>query len=113
MSTADNRERHIERLIGRAVYDDEGRSVGRIEELHAEKEGDYYVIAAIDLGSDALLERLAVRHLGFTLFGRPHGYRARWDQIDLENERRPTLTCAVKDLQILGPRRRVSGPGRR
>ncbi len=113
MSKTDDRERHIERLIGRAVYDGDGRSVGRIEELHAEKEGDYYVITAIDLGPDALFERLAVRHIGSAFFGRPHGYRARWDQIDFEDERRPTLTCAVKDLQILGPRRRVTAPGRR
>ena len=27
------------------------------------------------------------------------GYVARWDQLDLSNPRRPTLTCAVEDLQ--------------
>jgi PRC-barrel domain len=113
MSKTDDRERNIERLIGRAVYDGGGRSVGRIEELHAEKEGDYYVITAVDLGPDALLERLAVRHIGLAFFGRPHGYRARWDQIDLEDERRPTLTCSVEDLEILGPPRRVTGRGKR
>ena len=113
MSKSDDRERHIERLIGRSVYDGDERAVGRIQELHAEKEGDYYVITAIDLGPDALLERLAVRHTELTFFGRPHGYRVRWDQIDLEDERRPTLTCPVEDLQALAPRRRVTGRGRR
>jgi hypothetical protein len=99
------RERHVERLVGRRVYDKRGRGIGHIEELHAEKEGDYYVLSAIDLGPAAMLERLAVRHLGVTWGGRPHGYRARWDQIDLEDERRLTLTCAVGDLEVLGLRR--------
>src|SRR4051794_11327145 len=83
--TEDNpRERHIELLLGCRVFDDGGRAIGRIQEFHAEKEGDYYAVVAIDLGPVALLERLAVRHLGITWGGRVHGYRARWDQIDLE-----------------------------
>ena len=102
MTTGSDRERHAELLVGRRVYDGDGRSVGRIEELHAEKEEDYYVVAAIDLGPTALLERLAVRHLGISWSG-PHGYRARWDQIDLENEERLTLTCPLSELQKLGP----------
>ena len=102
MSTDDDRERHAELLLGRRVYDAGGRSVGRIEELHAEKEGDYYVVAAIDLGPTALFERLAARHLGVSWSG-SHGYRARWDQIDLEEERRLTLTCPLSELERLGP----------
>jgi hypothetical protein len=98
-------ERHVERIVGRRVYDKRGRRIGHVEELHAEKEGDYYVVSAIDLGPVAMLERLAIRHLGATWGGRPHGYRARWDQIDLEDERRLTLTCAVGDLEVLGPPR--------
>lgn len=103
MSNDTARERHVERLLGRHVYDKSGRRVGHIEELHAEKdpEGDYYVLSAIDLGPAALLERLAVRHLRVTWGGRPRGYRARWDQIDLEDERRLTLTCGVEELEVL------------
>lgn len=99
-----DRERNVALLIGRRVYAPDGRAIGRIEELHAEKEGDHYVVSAIDLGREALLERLAVRHLGISWGGRSHGYRARWDQIDLEDERRPTLTCPLEDLEELGPR---------
>jgi hypothetical protein len=108
MSDGNDRERHLELLLGQRVRDMEGRAVGRIEEFHAEKEGDYYVVAAIDLGPIALLERLAVRHLGIRWSG-PHGYRARWDQIDLENDRRPTLTVPLADLQAV----RTPGRGRR
>jgi hypothetical protein len=99
----DGRERHVERLLGRRVYDSDGRAVGRIEELHAEPEGDYQVIAAVDLGPVALLERLAINHLGFTWTGRPHGYRARWDQVDFEDDRRPMLTCRLDELHVIGP----------
>jgi hypothetical protein len=105
VSDSNDRERHLELLLGRRVYDAQGRSVGRIEEFHAEKEGDYYVVAAVDLGPNALLERLAVRHLGISRSG-PHGYRARWDQLDFENRRHVTLTCPLEDLQQLGAKAR-------
>jgi sporulation protein YlmC with PRC-barrel domain len=102
MTRDKDRERHIELLLGRRVYDRTGRPVGRIQELHAEREGDYHVVVAIDLGPVALLERLAVRHLGMSWAGRPHGYRVSWDQIDLEDERRPSLTCEIEELQVIG-----------
>ena len=103
MTTRNPRERRLDRLLGRRVYDRDGRAVGHIQEFIAEPEGDYHVIAAIDLGPVALLERLAVRHLGVTWLRRPRGYRARWDQIDFEDEHRPTLTCGADELQVIGP----------
>ena len=103
MTRDHDRERHIERLLSRHVFDRHGHAVGHIQEFHAEREGDHHVIAAIDVGPVALLERLAVRHLGRTWGRRPHGYRIRWDQIDLDDERRPTLTCDVDELTVLGP----------
>jgi hypothetical protein len=99
----DDRERRVELLLGRRVFDPDGRAVGHIEELHAEKEEDYHVIRAVDLGPVALLERLSVRHLGWAWWGRPHGYRARWDQIDFEDAHRPRLTCDKSELEELGP----------
>ena len=105
MSNGSDRERHLELLLGRPVRDPGGRLVGRIEEFHSEKEGDHYVVAAVDLGPRALLERLAVRHLGIGWSG-PHGYRARWDQIDLEDEEQITLTCQIEELEKLGSRAR-------
>jgi sporulation protein YlmC with PRC-barrel domain len=100
------RERHVELLLGRRVFDRRGRAIGRIEELRAEKEHDYYVITELDVGPQALLERLSVRHLGVSLPGRPHGYRVRWDQIDLEDDRRPRLLCEVSELEEIKPKRR-------
>ncbi len=99
MSNGNDRERHLELLLGRRVYDTQGRAIGLIEEFHAEKEGDYYVVARVDLGPVALLERLAVRHLGVTWGGRPHGYRARWDQVDFEDDERLALTAPLEELE--------------
>jgi hypothetical protein len=95
------RELHLEDLLGRRVRDQNGRVVGRLEEFRARREGDYWVVAEYDIGPTALLERLAVRHLGVTWPGRVHGYRAIWDQLDVGDPDRPTLTCEVDELKKL------------
>ena len=107
MSNGNDRERQIGVLLGRRVLDREGRAIGRIEEFHAEQEGDYYVVAAVDLGPVALLERLAVRHLGVTWPGRAHGYRVEWKQIDLQDEECPRLLCDRSELVTRGHARRA------
>jgi hypothetical protein len=94
-------------MLGRRVRSIGGKIVGRIEEMRAGREHDYWVVTEFHLGPDALVERLAVRHLGVTLPGRSHGYRVRWDQIDLEDADGPRLTCPVEELERIGaPRRR-------
>lgn len=103
---AEKNERRVELLLGRKVRAMDGAVVGRIEEMRAEREDDHYVVTEFHLGPTALIERLAVRHFGFTLPGRVHGYRVRWDQLDLEDEDRPRLTCPVEDLERLGAPRR-------
>jgi hypothetical protein len=99
-------ERRVELLLGRKVRALDGSVIGRIGEMHAEREHDYYVVTEFHVGPTALMERLAVRHFGFTLAGRVHGYRVRWDQLDLEDADNPRLTCTVEDLEHIGARRR-------
>jgi hypothetical protein len=107
---AEKNERRVELLIGRRVHALDGSAIGRIEEMRAEREHDYYVVTEFHVGPTALVERLAVRHFGVTLPGRLHGYRVRWDQIDLEDADHPRLTCAIDELEPLGAsRRRKSG----
>ena len=103
---AEKNERRVELLLGRRVRALDGRVIGRIEEMHAEREHDYYVVTEFHVGPTALVERLAVRHFGFTLAGRVHGYRVRWNQLDLEDADTPRLTCPVEELEHLGGRRR-------
>jgi hypothetical protein len=100
-------ETRVELLLGRRVCAQNGRAIGRIEELRAEREHDSYVVTEFHLGPTALIESLSVRHLGFTLPGRVHGYRVRWDQLDLSDQEHPRLTCPVEELERIGaPRRR-------
>ena len=48
-----------------------------------------------------MLERLAVRHLRIRWPGRVTGFRATWDQLDLEHGGDPTLTCGLDELKKL------------
>jgi hypothetical protein len=97
-------ERRVELLVGRRVYDPDSRSAGRLEEIRAERDGEHYVVVEYHIGPAALLERLALRHVGIRLPWMHPGYIARWDQLDLSDERRPTLLCPVEDLEPM-PRR--------
>jgi len=99
-------ECRVELLVGRKVRAGDGRVVGRIEEFRAEREHDYYVVTEFHLGPSALIEALAVRHFGFTVPGRVHGYRVRWDQLDLSDQEHPRLTCPVEELERIGGARR-------
>lgn len=103
---AERNEFRGELLLGLKVRAQDGTSVGRIEELRAEREHGYWVVTEFHLGPNAVIERLAVRHLGWTWPGRVHGYRVRWDQLDLSDPDRPRLTCEVADLERIGARRR-------
>ena len=95
---------NVELLLDREVKDLEGRRAGRIEEIRARKEGDEIVVEAYHLGPEALLERLAapvVRLPVFRAFGlhkHAHGWRVRWDQLDLSNPEKPVLRCRREDL---------------
>ena len=68
----------------------DGRVVGRLQEFRAEREHDYYVVTEYHVGPAALIERLAVRHSRIHAPGPRHGYRVRWDQLDVEESRSST-----------------------
>lgn len=94
-------ELRLERLLGRKVRDRENRTVGRIEEFRAERENAYWVMTRYHIGPAALLERLAVRHLGVTWRGRPKGYEAEWDQVDLGDPDHPRLIVPLEELKAI------------
>jgi hypothetical protein len=105
-AVADKSERRVELLLGAKVHATDGSVVGRIEELRAERENGYWVVTEYHLGPTALVERLAVRHFGMTFPGRVHGYRVRWDQIDLSDSDHLRLTCPVEQLERIGAPRK-------
>ena len=101
MADPKKNEIRLEFLVGRQVMDEGGAAVGRIEEVRAQREGEHWVVADYEVGASALLERLAVRHLGLTWLRRSHGYRIGWEQLDLSDPDHPRLTCPVSALKKL------------
>ena len=95
-----NRLLRLDRLLGREVLDRAGHRVGRLEEFRAEPQGARLAVTEYVLGAAGLFERLGVA-VKLVLGRRVGGYVARWDQIDLRDETRPRLTCAVDELQRL------------
>jgi hypothetical protein len=91
----------LERLLGRCVLAANNRSIGRIEEFRAERQGSGWVVVAYAIGRGGLWERLGVG--ARLLFGirTSGGYLARWDQVDVSNPDVPRLRCHVDELQKL------------
>jgi hypothetical protein len=98
----------LDLLIGRQVLAQNGRSIGRIEEIQAAAKGKQLLIEEIHVGDYALLERFSASRIVRALLGsvraRKAGYRIRWDMLDLSDHERPKLLCHVTDLQSLDDR---------
>lgn len=104
-----NREVHIELLLGRRVLDSTGKSVGRIEEVIAERQGDEWVVREYLVGSAALLHRLSALDIGRALLGvfrakENAGYRVPWDKLNLTDLEKPCLHCPSHELETLTDR---------
>ena len=104
-----NREVHIEMLLGRRVLDSTGKSVGRIEEVIAERQGDEWVVREYLVGSAALLHRLSALDIGRALLGlfrakENAGYRVPWDKLNLTDLEKPCLLCPSHELEPLTDR---------
>jgi hypothetical protein len=102
MTRAAHRVR-VEDLVGRKVRTKEGRVVGRIEEMRAERREDGECeVLEFHLGAGALLERWAIAPRAW--FGwRAAVLVARWDQVDISRPETPVLTCAPGQLWRMPP----------
>jgi sporulation protein YlmC with PRC-barrel domain len=93
-------EIQLERLVGRRVRTISGKTVGHIEEIRVERQGDTWVIQEYLLGPYALLERLLPRSIGpairRVLRSRPSSTVdvVPWDKLDLSDPERPRLLCS-------------------
>ncbi len=102
-----NREIHLESLLGTCVLDTQGESIGRIEEVRAEQQGDEWVIVEYHVGTAALLERFSALNIGLAIlrllgaqkFG--GGLRVPWDKLDLSDPKKPRLLCSVAECKKL------------
>ncbi|WP_025662102.1 hypothetical protein [Rhizobium sp. IBUN] len=95
----------LELLVGRRVFSKQGESIGHIEEIGAEMDGEDLVITEFRVGIFAAFERLSTSAVGISfldLFGlrrRAAMYRIAWDELDLSNPTRPRLLCQIEELR--------------
>jgi hypothetical protein len=95
---SEHRELRIEQLLGRKVFSQDNRPIGRIEDFRAQRRGQGYVTTDIIVGMAGLLERLGI--VAKTLVGfKKQPYVVRWDQIDVSNPRKPRLLVPIEELK--------------
>lgn len=82
-------------LVGRMVWTREGDRFGRIEEIRANDQAE---VLEFVVGEGGLLERLSI--LGLFSIAKK-GHVVRWDQINLDDVRRPSLTCDRNEIRRL------------
>jgi sporulation protein YlmC with PRC-barrel domain len=95
---------HAEHLLGRVVYDVDGRKVGRIEEIEVEQTTHGCYVDSFVLGYSGMLKRFSIWGIGplfFPALVTKAEERARgipWDKIDISNPKRPRLRCRRDQL---------------
>ncbi|MDQ6885707.1 MAG: PRC-barrel domain-containing protein [Gemmatimonadota bacterium] len=100
-------EIYVDRLLGRPVLDQSGKSVGRIEEIRVSGTGDRCFVDEYLVGRYAALQRIAAWRVGrsllrvFSAKGEMQGYRIGWEKMDLSDPERPRLLCAREELRPL------------
>ena len=100
-------EIELQHLVGRRVLSQDGQTVGHIEAIRAEQDGDDLVVTEFHVGAYAALERLSASIMGaalldfFRLRSRKRGYRIPWDRLDLSEPARPRLIGPKEDLPEL------------
>jgi sporulation protein YlmC with PRC-barrel domain len=98
-------EIHIELLLGTTVRDINGKDVGRIEELHVERDESTCRVDAYLVGASAVIERLSawtlVRPISRLLHSRRllTIYEVPWQDMDLSDPHHPRLRTAKQDLR--------------
>ena len=98
------KEIKVELLIGKQVIDSDGRKVGRIHEIRAERGEESCPVEAYYVGTRAMLIRVAQwavpQQMSSYLESRIlKPFRINWDQMDLSDPERPRLKCRVDDLK--------------
>ncbi|TPI85574.1 hypothetical protein FJ423_03725 [Mesorhizobium sp. B2-8-9] len=97
---------NFEHLAGRPVFSERGRSIGYIEEIVAERDGDDLVVTEFHIGIFAALERLSASTVGtalldfFALRRREGLYRIPWDKIDISDPTHPRLLAQTRSLPL-------------
>ncbi|MGX8008965.1 hypothetical protein ACVDG8_008080 [Mesorhizobium sp. ORM8.1] len=102
-------EINLELLVGQRLLARDGETVGYIEAIRAEQDGDDLVVTEFHVGAYAALERLSALRMGVAVLDlfrlrRPYGgYRIPWDKLDISDPRKPRLLCSRQELAPLQP----------
>jgi hypothetical protein len=97
--TVSSGEVHVELLLGRLVRDADGRKVGRLEEVRAERVGGQLRVVEYLTGGLGAAHRIGLNNLPFAalgLLGLPSGgggYVIPWQVMDLSDPERPRTRC--------------------
>lgn len=100
----------LDLLVGRRVYDAEGRKLGRIDEILLGREGDNYAVEGLLIGVNGLAERLGVsrplerleRRFGFEPW-RVQGHIIPWEQIGSIEEKKVQLNVDKREISTFQP----------
>jgi hypothetical protein len=93
---------NVEQLLGREVFDVDGKKLGPIEEIIAMHRGEETVVTEFHVGRAALAERLSAHGVAMSFLGifgahsrskEPH--RIKWRDLDLSDPKRPRLKKAL------------------
>jgi len=96
---------NVELLVGTKVRDVNGESVGHIEELRVERDGNSCRVESYLIGASALVERLAAWTLVRPVVRAMHArklyrlYDVPWQEMDLSDPARPKLRISMNDLR--------------
>ena len=108
----------LELLVGRRVYDSEGRELGRVDEIRLVREGDRYEVEGLLIGVNGLAERLGVarplerieKRLGLRTW-RTQDHIIYWEQIDSLDEKAVRLTVPRSEVHAISPDEPSRGNG--
>ena len=105
-----NRRFQLDLLVGRRVYDAEGRKLGRVDEITLIRQGDLYEVEGLLIGANSLLERLGVssvaepyqRRLNLLLRGNDSNI-IYWEQVDSIEEEAIRLKVPRERIRTMEP----------
>jgi sporulation protein YlmC with PRC-barrel domain len=108
----------LDLLVGRRVYDREGRELGRVDEIRLVREGDRYEVEGLLIGVNGLAERLGVarplerieKRLDLRTW-HTEDHIIYWEQIDSVEERAIRLSVTRSDVRTVPPDEPSHGHG--
>ena len=107
---------HLERLVGKKVYDPAGKCAGRIEEIIADERGACCEVREYLLGRGGFFERMLLTGLSAGLIALAGGrnnaasHRVPWQQMDLTDPEHPRLKCPAEELPRVEPQAGAEKP---